>query len=266
MTPRGNQCISSPYSRRNSTMTSQETYKATDHLPIEKEKTLQNIVYDLQRIDNIVAIVLGGSYATNSASENSDLDIGIYYSERNPFKIEEIRSIARKYAINDPTVTDFYEWGPWVNGGAWIETASGKVDFLYKNIEQVKSTLEKAERGEWENHFEQQPPFGFSSVFYLGETKCCIPLPDPKGVIANLKEQVETYPPKLKETIIQYSLWSAEFTIWHAELFCMRQDVYNTVGCLARGVKNIVNALFAINELYPIGDKRSIEILEKANS
>jgi hypothetical protein len=38
------------------------------------------------------------------------------------------------------------------------------------------------------------------------------------------------------------------------------------MGCLARGVKNIVNALFAINELYPIGDKRTIEILEKANS
>jgi hypothetical protein len=33
-------------------------------------------------------------------------------------------------------------------------------------------------------------------------------------------------------------------------------------GCLARGVKHIVTALFAINELYPLGDKRAIKILQ----
>jgi hypothetical protein len=37
------------------------------------------------------------------------------------------------------------------------------------------------------------------------------------------------------------------------------------MGCLTRGVKNVVNALFAINELYPIGDKRAIEILQNAS-
>jgi len=36
------------------------------------------------------------------------------------------------------------------------------------------------------------------------------------------------------------------------------------MGCLTRGVKNVVNALFAINELYPMGDKRVIDTLENA--
>ena len=40
--------------------------------------------------------------------------------------------------------------------------------------------------------------------------------------------------------------------------------MYCVVGCLARGVKNIVNALFAINEIYPMGDKRAVEILERS--
>ncbi|HRH41832.1 MAG TPA: nucleotidyltransferase domain-containing protein [Pyrinomonadaceae bacterium] len=234
-------------------------------LPVEKEQTLNDVVADLRQLENVAAIVLGGSYATGDATERSDLDIGIYYFENSPFDIASIRAVAEKYAIEKPTVTGFYEWGPWVNGGAWIETACGQIDFIYKNIDQIKSTIAKAKNGEWENHFEQQPPFGFSSVFFLAETKYCIPLDDETGIIAQLKAEVQTYPPKLKNAIIQQSLWLAEFTILHADIFFKKRDIYNTVGCLTRAVKYIVNALFAINEIYPISDKRAIDILEKSN-
>ena len=236
------------------------------NLPPIKQETLNHIVNDLKSIDNVIAIVLGGSYATGNATDTSDIDIGIYYFDDKPFDIETIKSVAEKYAIdNAPTVTGFYEWGPWVNGGAWIQTASGKVDFLYRNIDQVKSTIEKAQHGEWENDYEQQPPFGFSSVMYLAETKSCIPLYDPNAVISELKTAVRDYPPKLKESITRLCLWHAEFTIWHADYFLRKNDVYNTIGCLARAVKNIVTVLFAVNELYPISDKKAIDILEKTN-
>jgi hypothetical protein len=234
-------------------------------LPKEKQGTLDRIILDLKTIANIRAIALGGSYAIGTATDKSDLDIGIYYFDKEPFDIEDIKSIAHKYASNDnATVTGFYEWGPWVNGGAWIETASGKVDLLYKHIEQITSTIENAKNGVWENHFEQQPPYGFSSIIFLAETKSCIPLYDPDGIIKKLKSEVQNYPAKLKQTVIQQSLWSAEFTIWHADYFAGKQDVYNTMGCLTRAIKNIVAVLFAINELYPLGDKRAIECLEKS--
>ena len=234
-------------------------------LPKKKQLILNDIVNDLKQTDNIVAIALGGSYAAGKAGEASDLDIGIYYSEKKIFNVEDIKSIAKKYSVNGhATVTGFYEWGPWVNGGAWIETASGNVDFIYRNLEHIKSTIEKAKKGEWENHFEQQPPYGFSSVIYLAETKICVPLFDPGQVISQLKSEVEIYPPKLKEAVIQQSLWHAEFTIWHAEYFSKKNDIYNTMGCLTRAVKNIVSAVFAINEMYALGDKRAIEILGQA--
>jgi nucleotidyltransferase-like protein len=234
-------------------------------LPKEKELTLNNIVNDLRQTENVFAVVLGGSYAAGVASENSDLDIGIYYSEERPFNIDDIKLIAKKYAVaDDTTVTGFYEWGPWVNGGAWIETASGQVDFIYRNTQQVSRTIEKAKTGEWENHFEQQPPYGFTSMIYLGETNCCLPLYDPHQIIAKFKDELKTYPAKLKLSVVQQSLWSVEFTIWHAEYFYKKLDLYNLIGCLTRGVKYIVNALFAINELYPLGDKRAIKILQNA--
>lgn len=231
----------------------------------EKEELLNDIVRHLTQVDNVAAVVLGGSYATGTATENSDLDIGIYYSEKTPFCIDLIRSIATKYSIDGaPTVTGFYEWGPWVNGGAWIETKAGKVDFLYRNIEQVKSTIEKAKKGEWENDFDQQPPYGFSSIMYLAETRYCLPLADPGGLIKELKAEVQIYPAKLKEKIISQSLWSAEFTILHTDYFLKKHDLYSTMGCLTRAVKNIVTALFSINELFPITDKGAIDILANA--
>lgn len=123
-------------------------------LPPDKQKTLDKILIDLKEIENIQAIVLGGSYATGRVSSNSDLDIGLYYHENNPFSIAEIQKIAEKHAINQsPSVTEFYQLGPWVNGGAWIQTESGKVDFLYRNINQVRHTIKDALDGIWENHF-----------------------------------------------------------------------------------------------------------------
>lgn len=233
-------------------------------LPHQKKELLNLLVNDLKDIPGIIAVVLGGSYATGHAGESSDLDVGLYYHENHPFDIEEIKKIAKKHtADNTPTVTDFYQWGPWVNGGAWMNTSAGKIDFLYRNIEQVTSTIEKAKKGEWENHYEQQPPYGFSSVIYLAECQSCIPLYDPENMISKLKKEVSNYPPKLKHTIIQDSLWSTEFTLIQADAYSVKQDIYNTAGCLTRAVKNIVSALFAINELYPIGDKRAIEILER---
>lgn len=234
-------------------------------LPRHKQNMLESIINDLKVIDGVEAIVLGGSHAVGLATESSDLDIGIYYFEVHPFDIKSVKLVAEKYADHEqPTVTGFYEWGPWVNGGAWINTKNGEVDFLYKNIDQIAKTIDHARDGVWENHFEQQPPYGFSSMIFLGETQSGIPLYDPEGIVTRLKDKVKQYPQKLKQSVIQQSLWSAEFTIWQAEGYAKQNDTFNTVGCLTRVVKNIVTALFAINELYPMGDKRAISILEKS--
>lgn len=70
-----------------------------------------------------------------------------------------------------------------------------KVDFIYRNLEQVTTTIQKAKNGEWENHFEQQPPYGFSSIIYLAEINTCISLYDPDAFISLIKSL-------FKETVI----------------------------------------------------------------
>ena len=117
-------------------------------------------------------------------------------------------------ASDDPVVTDFYGWGPWVNGGAWIHTDAGKLDLLYRNLHQVRQTIDEAQRGIVHHDYYQQPVYGFYSVIYLAETAACIPLHDPMGRIANLKRKVAKYPSALRQRIVGDSLWMRRI---HAE-------------------------------------------------
>ncbi len=230
-------------------------------VPDEKRGLLASVVGELSRVSGVRAVVLGGSYARGTHHAASDLDIGIYYFEHEPFEIAAIRGVAEAIALQPPTVTGFYGWGAWVNGGAWIQTTAGKVDFIYRNLDQVTNTIAEAEEGVTRHDYDQQPVFGYYSVAYLAETQICWPLWDPDGLIAGLKRRVARYPSRLKERIISDSLWSAEFGIIHARGYASSGDVYATAGCLARIASNLTQGLFAMNEQYFLNDKKAIEAL-----
>ncbi|NSW51214.1 MAG: nucleotidyltransferase domain-containing protein [Anaerolineae bacterium] len=233
-------------------------------LPAPKKDLLNRITDQLKRIDGITAVALGGSYAAGTQHADSDFDIGLYYEPEHPFLIHDIRQAAEVLAEGGSvTVTDFYGWGDWVNGGAWIHTPVGKVDFLYRNLLQVRKTIDEAQEGISHHDYDQQPSNGFYSVIYLAETSICIPLYDPAGVIDNLKRQVKHYPPLLKTRIIQDSLWSAEFTLAFARDFSAKGDVYNTAACLSRIAANLTQALFALNETYFIREKQVMQVIDR---
>jgi hypothetical protein len=228
----------------------------------QRAALLENLVHDLSALQGIVAVVLGGSYAEGKQTPSSDLDIGLYYRAEDPFRVRAVREVAERFAVQPPTVTGYYAWGPWVNGGAWIQTAAGKVDFLYRNLDQVEQTIDEAQAGIVRHDYAQQPTFGFYSIMYLAETQICRPLYDPQGAIAHLKARVADYPPVLKQRVIADSLWSVEFTLMHADTYAARGDIYNTAGCLARCATNLTQALFALNETYFLTDKRALATIE----
>ncbi|MBM3724989.1 MAG: nucleotidyltransferase domain-containing protein [Acidobacteria bacterium] len=228
-----------------------------------KQAVLEATVAELKNASNVVAVVLGGSHARGVARESSDLDLGIYYREEAPLVIEEIRAAAASISAAGtvPMVTDLYGWGPWVNGGAWIQTPATKVDFVYRNLDQVDSVIEEGLRGIWRHDYDQQPPFGFRSVTYFAETHFCVPLHDPWGEIARLKQAVAVYPGPLKARILQDGLWGAEFSLWSGEGFAASGDVLNTAGSLARASHYLTHAMFALNEEYLLNDKHVNRLL-----
>ncbi|CAN5408432.1 nucleotidyltransferase domain-containing protein [soil metagenome] len=221
----------------------------------------------LRDVAGVRAIVLGGSNATGLARPDSDIDLALYYSEAQPLDIAAIRCVASTLSVIGPVdATELYGWGHWVNGGAWLTTAGGRVDFLYRNIEQVERTIADAQKGVIHHDFAQQPPLGFYSVTYLGETHACVPLHDPHRVIADLKHTVAIYPPAMKQAIVRNNLGSAEFTLVCLPKYIAMADVYNSVACFARALANLTEAIYALNEKYFMSDKAiSKEIAEFAN-
>lgn len=231
-------------------------------LPAAARAAIGEIAAALAAVRGVVGVVLGGSHARGAARPDSDVDLGVYYRHGSPPRVGDVRAVVERFAAAPPTVTGFYEWGPWVNGGAWLETAVGRVDLLYRELDHVARVIAAARRGEIEWHFGQQPPYGFRSVIYLAETAVCAPLHDPQGAIATLKKDVAQYPEALRRAIVQGSLWSAEFTHWNGTKLAARGDVYATAGCATRALCELTQVLFALNRLYFIGDKGALEEID----
>ncbi len=234
-------------------------------LTVAQRELVDALVADLAPIAGIEAIVLGGSHARGRARPDSDVDLGLLYCESAPFAIDAIRELCgRVDDAPDPVVTEFYEWGPWVNGGAWLSIRKQRVDLLYRSLDHVERVIGEAEAGRYELHYAQQPPFGFWSGTYLGEISVMLPLFDPHGRVAALKQRVVEYPEALRRTVVQNYLGAVEFGLeGFARKLALRGDVYGTVGCLARLAHQLVLVSFALNRRHPVNDKTAIaEIAE----
>ena len=173
---------------------------------------MDSLVGEFSAIHGIRAIVLGGSFPRGYARRDSDVDLGVLYDEKAPFKIDTLFDHAAR--LNDhpkPVVTDFYEWGRWVNGGAWLTIRGQRVDLLYRCLQHLERVIVDAEAGRYEIDYEQQPPFGFFGPTYLGEISICEPLFDPDGHVPRLKERVAVYPDALRRAVVRDFLWSVEF-------------------------------------------------------
>jgi predicted nucleotidyltransferase len=226
----------------------------------EQHTLVTSLAERLGNINGMKAVVVGGSHARGRAKPESDIDLGLFYLEAAPFSIQHVRELAE--AVNDaanPVVMDFYGWGPWVNGGAWLTIGGQRVDFIYRSLEHVERVITAAEAGRYELDYLQQPPFGFFSPTYLGETAICVPLFDPEARVEALKQRVASYPEALRRAIVRDFLWQVEFNLTaFASKFTARADAYGTTACLTRAVNQLVLALFALNRQYLLNDKTAL--------
>jgi predicted nucleotidyltransferase len=101
---------------------------------------------ELNDLPGAVAVVLGGSRATGTHRPDSDWDLGVYYrGSRRSLDPADLRRLGHQ-----GLVSELGEWGPIVNGGAWLTIDGTPVDVLFRDLDRVEHWLGEARQGRFE--------------------------------------------------------------------------------------------------------------------
>jgi hypothetical protein len=226
-----------------------------------QDSVLQRLVPALADVPGVNAIVLGGSRARGTATENSDYDLGLYFSEARPLDTDRLLEAVRDL-VDEPSaaaVTPVGEWGPWIVGGAWLSVAGRKVDLLYRNSDAVMRVIHSCRAGLITMDYQPGHPHGFCSAIWMGEVALCQPLHDPQGTIAGLKGLASPFPEPLRDALIRRFQWEILFGIENGEGAVARREQTHIAGCIYRALACVGQVLFAVNGRYLINEKAALQ-------
>lgn len=224
------------------------------------EKIAAKVAKKLIAIDGVVAVTLGGSTARGAADAASDVDLGVYYRAENKPHVERFRELAKALDDEDEplSVTGYGEWGPWVNGGAWLRVDGKRVDWLYRELGHVVQTISDCRAGRVGVDYQPGHPHGWNHHVYMGEIAECEVLQDPAGVLEAMKKLSAEYPEGLRRGLLQRHLWEASFTLETVAKSPKRGDVAYVTGALYRCSAALVQVVYALNRRYFLNEKGSV--------
>jgi hypothetical protein len=220
------------------------------------DERLQELADRLVAVPGVLAVVLGGSRARGMHTEESDVDLGLYY--RPDLDVTALGHLAQEVAGVDATVTRPGEWGPWVDGGGWLHVDGTAVDWIYRNLDRVNTAWTDAQAGQFSFHFQIGHPLGVPDFSYVGEVALGRVLADPTGELTSLHTVTQNYPPRLRDAVILRALWEADFDLMIAAKAVSRSDTTYLAGCLFRAVELCAHALHAHAGQWLINEKGAI--------
>ncbi|MEU8814520.1 nucleotidyltransferase domain-containing protein [Actinoplanes sp. NPDC048796] len=219
------------------------------------EAQLAAMAAELILVPGVTAVVLGGSRARGTHHPGSDTDLGLYY--RRPLDIDRLSEVARALAGPSAQVTAPGGWGPWVDGGGWLEVGGDAVDLIYRDLDRVADVCESVERGRYAFHTQAGHPLGFADHAYAGEVALARVLADPSGEVEGLRRRLRVYPPALARELVA-GLWEADFLVKLARKGIARGDSAYVSGCLFRLVGVCAHALHGAAGRWLINEKGAV--------
>ena len=219
----------------------------------------------LKTVPGIRAIVVGGSRARGSDDAVSDTDLGLYYDAETPLAIDALDRVVAEHDDRKQSglVTAIGGWGPWINGGGWLQVSGAAVDILYRDTSAVESVISQSIAGQFEMVYRPGHPFGFLSSIYAGEVAICDPFWDPVDWVANNKSRLIEYPSSLRRELVRHFGFEAKFSILIAEKPAKRSDISYVAGCLFQMVGSLLMVLFAINRIYWLNEKGALRLTDR---
>jgi hypothetical protein len=207
------------------------------------------LVEKLAAVPGVVAVVLGGSRARGEHRPDSDTDLGIYY--RDHLDVDQLRALATEVA-SKYEVFGVGDWGPWVDGGAWLTIDGQAVDWIYRDLDRVHGVWDECRAGRFTVERQVGHPLGFYSHTYAGEVALSQVLADQTGELAKLQVETRQYPAALSDALVA-GLWEAEFSIVGARK--APQDRVYVAGCLFRAIGVMAQALHGRARRWTVNEK-----------
>ncbi|MFF0414544.1 DUF4037 domain-containing protein [Kitasatospora sp. NPDC004745] len=213
--------------------------------------TITDTAERLARIPGVVGVTLGGSRARGAHRPDSDWDLGVYY--RGTPDLAALRTLAGP----DVEVAGPGEWGPWVNGGAWLTVDGTAVDWILRDLDRVERVWADCREGRYEVGVQAGHPLGFWSPCYAGELALGQVLADPRGELTALRAAMAHYPEALRTALVG-AAWEAGFLVASAGKGAARGDVLHVSLCLSRAVGVLVQALHAHDRRWCLNEKGAL--------
>ncbi|MDT2005299.1 DNA polymerase subunit beta [Rhodococcus opacus] len=220
-----------------------------------EDLALRPLAERLCRVDGVVGVTLGGSRARGTHTAESDYDLGVYY--RGTLDTDALNDLAHEWAGAGASATRTGEWGPWVDGGAWLSIEGRAVDWLYRDLDRVTAVWQDTQQGVYGFHTQTGHPFGFADFAYPGELALAVILADPSGRVAGIRTDVQQYPDPLRAALVR-RLWEAEFVTVLARKAIPRADATYVAGRLFRAVCLCAHALHAHARCWLINEKGAV--------
>ena len=208
----------------------------------------------LVTVDGVVGVVLGGSRARSEHTEESDVDLGLYY--RGDLDVAALGAVAREVAGTAAEVTEPGDWGPWVDGGGWLVIDGVHVDWLYRDVDRVQAAWTRAHRGAFDWNSQAGHPLGVPDFAYVGELALGVVIADPDHELGRLRDAV-SYPDALSAALVQ-NLWEAEFLVTIAAKATSRGDAAYIALCLSRAMLVCAHALHGYDRRWLVNEKDAI--------
>ncbi len=208
---------------------------------------LADLAAKLAAVPAVVGVALGGSRATGRARADSDWDLGVYYrGDTRLLDPDDVRALGYH-----GQVTGLGDWGPLVNGGAWLTVGGVLVDILFRDLDLVEHWLSEAHDGRFEVLDQHGYLVGAPTYLLVGELAVNRPLTGqfPAAVFTDA----------LAASAASYWQGRARVSLMFAGGYARAGERVGCLGMLASAILCAAHSRLAGRREWALNEKRLVE-------
>ncbi|MEP7173637.1 MAG: nucleotidyltransferase domain-containing protein [Aestuariivirga sp.] len=219
------------------------------------EAIISQLVKKISNIPHVQGIILGGSRGLNFATDASDYDLVIFYEDEFPITNESVFDVLKSFG-NDVKPTPC---GLRLTG----KSHGLKFEIFYRSLTKVRAAVLDAQRGLIfliaNNHI-PQGSLNLSLISFLVNFPI---LWDKDAALARVVSNAVPMPSKLRQALLEFALHGA-FAAGKNAAGVRRPEMHKTylLSHCVLFIWHLEIAIFAINHMYPVMSKQSMELLE----